>query len=91
MPKEYRAPVEAQLPRPKERWWLDFGSDELNQIVEAGITNNFDLRVAVARVAQTRAQAGIVRSAEFPTIDAIGGYSIQAPYPAIGTAPNTAA
>ena len=91
MPKEYRAPVEAQLPRPKERWWLDFGSDELNQIVEAGITNNYDLRVAVARVAQTRAQAGIVRSAEFPTIDAIGGYSIQAPYPAIGSAPNTAA
>lgn len=91
MPKEYRAPVEAQLPMPKERWWIDFGSDELNQIVEAGITNNFDLRVAVARVAATRAQAGIVRSAEFPTIDAIGGYSIRAPYPAIGSAPNTAA
>ena len=91
LPKEYRAPVEAQLPRPKELWWRDFQSDELNQIVEAGITNNYDLRVAVARVAQARAQAGIVRSAEYPTIDAIGGYSIQAPYPAIGSAPNTAA
>ena len=91
LPKEYRAPVEAQLPRPKELWWRDFEVEELNQIVEAGITNNFDLRVAVARVAQTRAQAGIVKSAEYPTIDAVGGYSIQAPYPAIGSAPNTAA
>lgn len=91
LPKEYRAPVEAQLPRPKELWWRDFQSEELNQIVETGITNNYDLRVAVARVAQTRAQAGITKSAEYPTIDAIGGYSIQAPYPAIGSAPNTAA
>ncbi len=91
LPKEYRAPVEAQLPRPKELWWRDFQSDELNQIVEAGITNNFDLRIAVARVAQARAQAGVVKSAEYPTINAVGGYSIQAPYPAIGSAPNTAA
>ena len=59
MPKEYRAPVEAQLPRPKELWWRDFQSEELNQIVETGITNNFDLRIAVARVAQTRAQAAL--------------------------------
>jgi len=91
LPKEYRAPVEAQLPRPKELWRRDFQSEELNQIVETGITNNYDLRIAVARVAQTRAQAGITRSAEYPTIDAVGGYSIQAPYPAIGSAPNTAA
>jgi hypothetical protein len=33
LPKEYRAPVEAQLPRPKELWWRDFQSEELNQIV----------------------------------------------------------
>lgn len=91
MPKEYRAPVEQRLPRPKEQWWLDFENTELNQLMEMGLTNNFDLRVAVARVAQTRAQAGIVKSAEYPTIDAVGGYSIQAPYPAIGSAPNTAA
>lgn len=91
LPQEYRAPVEASLPRPKELWWRDFESEELNQIVETGITNNYDLRIAVARVAQTRAQAGITKSAEYPTIDAIGGYSILAPYPAIGSAPNTAA
>jgi len=91
LPKEYRAPVEAQLPRPKELWWRDFQSEELNQIVETGIANNFDLRIAVARVAQTRAQAGITKSAEYPTVGAVGGYSIQAPYPAIGSAPNTAA
>lgn len=90
LPSEYRAPVGTKLPRPKELWWRDFQSDELNQIAEAGITNNFDLKVAIARVAQTRAQAGITKSAELPTLDAVGGYSIQAPYPGIGTAPSTA-
>jgi NodT family efflux transporter outer membrane factor (OMF) lipoprotein len=57
-------------------------------LVDTAITNNYDLRVAVARVAQTRAQADVVKAAEYPTIDAVGGYSSQAPYPAIGSAAN---
>jgi len=88
MPKAYKAEVQVQLPKPKEKWWQDFGSDELNGLVDTAITNNYDLRVAIARVAQTRAQADVVKAAEYPTLDAVGGYSIQAPYPAIGSAPN---
>ncbi|OWF65926.1 hypothetical protein B6A14_09215 [Polynucleobacter hirudinilacicola] len=88
MPKQYKAEVQVQLPKPKEKWWQDFGSDELNGLVDTAFTNNYDLRVAIARVAQTRAQADVVKSAEYPTIDAVGGYSSQAPYPAIGSAAN---
>ncbi|MBJ7380372.1 MAG: efflux transporter outer membrane subunit [Polynucleobacter sp.] len=89
VPKEYRAPVEARLPRPKELWWQDFGSDELNSLVETAVTNNFDLRVAIARVAQTRAQADLVKSAQYPTLDAKAGYNSIAPYPNIGSAAST--
>ena len=89
MPKEYKAEVQVKLPRPKEMWWQDFGSDELNNLVDTALTNNYDLRVAVARVAQTRAQADVVKAAQSPTLNAVGGYSILAPYPTIGSAANT--
>ena len=80
MPSTYKTPaVEAQLPRPKELWWQDFESEELNSLVDTALTNNYDLRVAVARVAQTRAQADVVKANESPTIDATGSYKNQAP------------
>ena len=89
MPKEYKAEVQVRLPRPKELWWQDFGSTELNGLVDTALTNNYDLRVAISRVAQTRAQADVVKAAESPTLDVVSGYSNQAPYPAIGSAANT--
>ncbi len=79
MPESYRAPVEQQLPRPKELWWQDFESEELNGLVDTALTNNYDLRVAVARVSQTRAQADVVKANESPTIDFGGSYRNQAP------------
>ncbi|WP_162785409.1 TolC family protein [Polynucleobacter necessarius] len=71
--------IETQLPRPKELWWTEFESEELNSLVDTALTNNYDLRIAVARVAQTRAQADVVKAAESPTIDATGSYKNQAP------------
>lgn len=43
---------------PKQRtdaWWNDFGSAELDALVESALQANRDLRVAAARVAQARA------------------------------------
>lgn len=85
----FKGQASESLPRPKEQWWQDFGSEELNDIVDTALTNNFDLRVAVARVAQTRAQAEIVKAAQSPTIDAMGGYRIQGPGQGVGYAPST--
>jgi NodT family efflux transporter outer membrane factor (OMF) lipoprotein len=89
LPATYKTPIEEQLPRPKEDWWKDFGSDELNLIVETTLNNNYDLRIAIARVAQTRAQAGIVKSAQYPTLDANVRYNNQAPTPGPGYAANS--
>ena len=91
MPSTYKTPaVEAQLPRPKELWWQDFESEELNGLVDTALTNNYDLRIAVARVAQTRAQADVVKANESPTIDATGSYRNQGPALGPGYAPTTA-
>lgn len=90
MPSTYKMPaVEAQLPRPKELWWQDFESEELNSLVDTALTNNYDLRIAVARVAQTRAQADVVKANESPTIDATGSYQNQAPRLGPGYATST--
>ena len=89
MPDAFRAPVEQQLPRPKELWWQDFESEELNGLIDTALTNNYDLRVAVARVAQTRAQADVVKANESPTIDVGGSYRNQAPALGPGYASST--
>lgn len=91
MPQSYKPPVDEQLPRPKELWWEDYGSDELNELVESALTSNYDLRVAVARVAQTRAQAAVVKSVQYPQVDLLAGYNIQAPEFGVGSAGTTEA
>ena len=85
----FNAPVQDGLPRPKEKWWEDFESEELNAIVDTALTNNYDLRVAVARVAQSRAQAESVKAAQSPSIDLTGGYRNQGPAQGVGYAPTT--
>ena len=89
LPTAYKTPFEERLPRPKEDWWKDFGNDELNGVVETTLNNNYDLRIAIARVAQTRAQADIVKSAQYPTLDANVRYNNQAPTPGPGYAANS--
>ncbi len=82
----FKAKLQDNLPAPAEKWWEDFKNAELNLIVETSLINNYDLRMAIARVAQVRAQAGIVKSAEYPTLDANIRYSNQAPVPGPGYA-----
>ena len=67
-------------------WWRAFNNEELNRFVGQALTYNYDLKAAVYRVAQTGAQAEVVRAAQFPTLDAVVGYQNQAPYNGIATA-----
>lgn len=90
LPEQFRAPVPTALGVPTRNWWTEFGSVELNGLVELSLYNNYDLRVAIARVAQSRAQSTVVRAAQFPTVDFSGGFSDQAPSSGIGYAPDTA-
>jgi multidrug efflux system outer membrane protein len=51
-------------------WWEQFDDPVLSRLVHASLDRNRDLAIAAARVDQAYAQFGIVRSAQFPQVDA---------------------
>jgi outer membrane protein, multidrug efflux system len=53
-----------------EPWATVFVDDPLRELIKTALTQNYDLRIAASRVLQARAQYGITRSNQFPTIDA---------------------
>jgi multidrug efflux system outer membrane protein len=54
----------AELP-----WWQVFHDDTLQNLIREALTNNYDLRIAVARVAQARAMADQARAQYFPQVN----------------------
>ncbi|WP_431095778.1 efflux transporter outer membrane subunit [Polaromonas aquatica] len=51
-------------------WQAFFSDPKLRQLIEAALRNNRDLRIAVLNIEQARAQYGIRRADQFPTINA---------------------
>jgi multidrug efflux system outer membrane protein len=79
VPDNYRFAVEpataesfADLP-----WWEVFRDPVLQELVREGLRNNYDLRIAAARVEEARAQIGVARSFLYPQIGFNGGGSAQ--------------
>ena len=56
-------------------WWEVFGDEQLQEYIRIALENNKDLRIAVARVAEARAVAGIERADLFPQLFAFGDAS----------------
>ena len=59
------------------KWFELFEDDVLKQLVTTALQQNFDLRIAAERVLQARAQLGVTRSDQFPTINATGEFVAQ--------------
>lgn len=57
---------------PSRDWYREFGSDELDSLIDAAVGNNLDLEAARARVAQADARARQAGAAILPSIDANG-------------------
>lgn len=58
---------------PADTGWRDFFTDpRLQRVIETALTNNRDLRLAVANVAQARAQYKVQRADLLPTVGATG-------------------
>jgi outer membrane protein, multidrug efflux system len=64
-----------------EKWWEVFGDPQLQDLIRIALKQNYDVRIAAERVLESQAQLGVTRSAEFPTLNAAGGYTAQQ-YPA---------
>jgi multidrug efflux system outer membrane protein len=54
-------------------WWQVYADPNLQALLERALKNNFDVKVAVARIDQARAQLGSARLYYFPQISATGG------------------
>jgi outer membrane protein, multidrug efflux system len=56
-------------------WWLVFEDVKLNSLIDRSVATNLDIRLAIARVREARAQRGVVSADLFPSIDATASYS----------------
>ncbi len=76
VPVSYRAPD--PLPEPQAasladlKWFEVFRDQALQDIIRVALSQNYDLRDAVTRVEQARANLGITRSNQVPQLDASG-------------------
>ena len=79
-PQTFRAP--ALLPANEAasladlKWFEVFGDEKLQSLIKVALVNNYDLRDAVARVEEARANLGITRSNQFPNFSANGAVAI---------------
>src|SRR5260370_6948288 len=50
-----------------EQWWQVYEDPVLTQLIHTAIAQNYDVRIAAARVLQAQAQVGITRSNQLPS------------------------
>src|SRR5580704_9204714 len=73
-PESFRAP--APLPESQGasladlKWFEVYRDPQLDNLIKVALVQNYDLRDAVARVDEARANLGITRSNQFPQIGA---------------------
>ena len=60
-----------------EEWSKVFLDPALQDLVRAALQNNYDVRIAAARVQEARAQLGITRADQFPTLSGGGNITSQ--------------
>jgi outer membrane protein, multidrug efflux system len=71
VPQEYRAPAPQQAAQASslgnEQWWQVYQDPVLTQLIHTAIAQNYDVRIAAARVLEAQAQVGITRANQFPS------------------------
>ena len=61
----------------EQRWTTVFEDEALRALIAEALANNYDLKIAAARILQAQAQYGVTDSARFPTVSAQGGPQVQ--------------
>jgi outer membrane protein, multidrug efflux system len=71
VPQEYRAPATQQATQGSsqgnEPWWQVYQDPVLAQLIHTAIAQNYDVRIAAARVLEAQAQVGITRANQLPS------------------------
>ncbi|HUA15936.1 MAG TPA: efflux transporter outer membrane subunit [Verrucomicrobiae bacterium] len=69
-----------------EKWWQVFQDTELQGLIRTALQNNYDVRIAAAHVLEARAQLGITRADQYPSL-AVGGNIVSQQSPKLGPIP----
>ena len=60
-----------------QKWWELFQDKELQQLIHTALEQNYDVRIAATRILEAQAQLGIIRSNQFPQVNAGATTAIQ--------------
>ena len=75
-PPEYRGASPEQIAKSQaasfgdQKWWDVFQDDVLRDLVRTALKQNYDVRIAATRILEARAQLGIIRADQFPSVSA---------------------
>lgn len=69
-PATWQSPHDTSVARTDPQWWKQFGSPELDRLIEQARLGSFDLAAAVARVRQARAGTVIAGGSQLPEVKA---------------------
>lgn len=75
-PPEYRGAPPGQSSSPSaasfgdEKWWEAFQDEALRDLIRTALKQNYDVRIAAARILEARAQVGIARADQLPFVSA---------------------
>lgn len=79
VPSEWHQTAPSSVPQvatpadPTDLVWRDFGTPELDTLIETALRNNRDLKIAAARIAQARAQSAAARADRLPQLGLAAG------------------
>ncbi|MEM7385112.1 MAG: efflux transporter outer membrane subunit [Verrucomicrobiota bacterium] len=71
-PEAFKSPTAEAGEALRTDWWQSFQDEELNQLIERIDGDNLELQAALARADQAYATFGLVRSEQFPALEARG-------------------
>jgi outer membrane protein, multidrug efflux system len=62
--------MQAAAPQGIDRFWTQFNDPQLNTLIDEALKNNLDLRAAIARIDEARANLRLARAPLYPSLDA---------------------
>jgi multidrug efflux system outer membrane protein len=83
VPTAYRGLPDEQATRTSpvslgdQKWWEIFQDKELQGLIRTALQNNYDVRIAAARILEARAQLGITRADQLPSLSGGGNITSQ--------------
>ena len=76
MPREWAySPVIEQILPSDDKWWDNFNDSQLDSLIAEGISNNFNVLIAIHRIKMAESQIKQASAAYYPTFSLNAGYT----------------